>query len=867
MNLGEFRDRRPVVRMSTKGGCWGAIVTVIGILFCLTPGLRAQGVRYDNIVLGPRGGPVASANIAVCAAGASTSSAPCSPLATIYSNEALTQPLANPMQADSLGNYGFWAAPGHYVVQIYGTGLTTRTMNVFLPCDPSNCSMSNATFSSITAGTLNLTGALTVNGRNVATEPVAADAVMYVSPNGNDSAENAPCSPPPVGLICPPVNNGLSWGSAKRTLYAAVTTLQATPQGGILYVAAGTACGGPVSGQGLWLIGAGDSSYSSPPGGWIQVLHPMKIVGEGVNGTTVQNASAPAVAVNCGSAGDNPPLWVTGTNSFRQITFDNLIFSSQANNALKIGISPNDSRTSSNTTGLRFNGDSFAVQSTSGSLGPTVDVGGNTFWIWFNHCAFEANSTATALSDQHQAVIVSPTSSGQPSGLLFFNHTLINNGGIHFYGNSSINGGSLEVNDLTTENDNDGSPAVWITGNIGTGMYRINDVTVADATVNPTYAVKVDNPSTNAFSNPSSVIVSDLSGNGRNVSGPMTVLSQYADNFQNETTEPSASGQVGFFGPRVYGQVDAARRLFPPVTSPWTNGASTLPSNWAVQSDGSVTKTYVTGPDGAAHSAIDVSQTGGTYTPSVTFANSTHTYSVGDYIVAGSWFRSVNGGYATGQPLDLELTSPCVAKPVYGGQYFGALFKGDGQWEWGATAWKVTTGGTCNYIFGGHYDTGIEMQFFGPVVMNIPAGSISDNEAADIAQNLASFPEGLSAGVEATLRGHPFAFGGSGDNYFATLDHTALTANRTYSFPDTNGAVCLATTCGGQVGQISISAATSASHSFGTPYQSTPVCVVSPASNPGSVTWWVTSSKSSVTVTLSASATVTFNFSCFGNPD
>ena len=36
--------------------------------------------------------------------------------------------------------------------------------------------MANASFSSITAGALNLTGSLTVNGRPVATEPKAGDA-------------------------------------------------------------------------------------------------------------------------------------------------------------------------------------------------------------------------------------------------------------------------------------------------------------------------------------------------------------------------------------------------------------------------------------------------------------------------------------------------------------------------------------------------------------------------------------------------------------------------------------------------------------------------------------------------------------------
>ncbi len=858
MSVKRVSDRWAVIRMAGRTGRWGGLVVVfLWILLGPTTLLRAQGVRYDNIVLGPRGGPVASANIAVCAAGASAGTAPCSPLATIYSDEALTQPLANPMQADSLGNYGFWAAPGHYVVQIYGAGVATRTMNVFLPCDPSNCSMSNATFTSITAGTLNLTGALTVNGRTVATEAKNTDALLYVSPNGSDS------------------NDGLSWGSAKQTLYAAVSELeqQSGASGGTIYVAANSSCGGPVAGQGLWLVGGLDPTYTNPPSGWIVAYHPLRIVGVGVT-TWVSNAPGEAgVNLNCGSGttANLPGLWLSGTEV--PLDFENLYFPPNASNALRIGISTSGNRqTGTGGTGISFKDVQFTAESNA-TAGPAVDIGSNSFWIWFQHSIFAADSSAPAQSDQHQALVVDPGTAGSctaQSGLIFLDHNVADNGGIHFYGNCQ-EGGSLTVNDLTTENENDGSPAIWITttaGNMSSGMYRINDVSVSDATVHPTYAVKVDNLSTNSVGPSSSTIVSNVQGQDINVSGPMTILSQYQENFQNITQDPSATGQVGFVGGRVYGQVDAARRLFSPVASRWANLVSTLPSSWTIQSDGTVTKNYVTGPDGASASALDISQTGGSYQPSVIFDNGNKTYAVGDYVIVGGWFRAPAGGpYPGGNALSVNLASPCVTTPIYGSQYLGGFIKGDGQWEWASAAVKVTTGGTCQTNFTGNFSPTVEMQFFAPVEIHVPGGQISDNEAADIAQNLASFPDGVNPPVETTLRGHPFAFGGSGDNYFATLDHTALTANRTYLFPDTNGAVCLATTCGGHVGQISISSAASGSQSFGSSYNSAPVCVASPTSNPGSTTWWVTTSTSSVTVNLSAAATLTFNYACFGNPN
>lgn len=71
-------------------------------------------------------------------------------------------------------------------------------------------------------------------------------------------------------------------------------------------------------------------------------------------------------------------------------------------------------------------------------------------------------------------------------------------------------------------------------------------------------------------------------------------------------------------------------------------------------------------------------------------------------------------------------------------------------------------------------------------------------------------------------------------------------------------------------GTITVStSASSASYSFIQHYGSAPVCMVSPTSNPGSVTWWVTATTTAVTVNTSAnpSASLTFNYICIGNPN
>jgi hypothetical protein len=69
-------------------------------------------------------------------------------------------------------------------------------------------------------------------------------------------------------------------------------------------------------------------------------------------------------------------------------------------------------------------------------------------------------------------------------------------------------------------------------------------------------------------------------------------------------------------------------------------------------------------------------------------------------------------------------------------------------------------------------------------------------------------------------------------------------------------------------GTISISSAISGYYQFsGTGFVSTPVCVVTPTSNLGSVTWYINVSNTQLWIYLSGAATVTFNYICVGNPN
>lgn len=133
-------------------------------LFLFAPAGSGQGSRKDDVVFNSRGTPLAGAAVRVCVMPASGQ--PCSPLALIYSDVALTQALPNPTTTDGLGNYNFYAAPGKYMIEISGPGITTRQIpNVILPSDPTAPAFSSVSSTGgISAFSLNLTGNLTVNG-------------------------------------------------------------------------------------------------------------------------------------------------------------------------------------------------------------------------------------------------------------------------------------------------------------------------------------------------------------------------------------------------------------------------------------------------------------------------------------------------------------------------------------------------------------------------------------------------------------------------------------------------------------------------------------------------------------------------------
>lgn len=85
--------------------------------------------RHSDVVTDPFGNAVEGAEVAVLD---STGN-----LATLYADNALPPTaLANPLATDARGTFWFYAANGHYTLNVTGTGLPTRTVPDVLLADP-----------------------------------------------------------------------------------------------------------------------------------------------------------------------------------------------------------------------------------------------------------------------------------------------------------------------------------------------------------------------------------------------------------------------------------------------------------------------------------------------------------------------------------------------------------------------------------------------------------------------------------------------------------------------------------------------------------------------------------------------------------
>jgi hypothetical protein len=449
-------------------------------------------------------------------------------------------------------------------------------------------------------------------------------------------------------------------------------------------------------------------------------------------------------------------------------------------------VSTNELVTIANVTDDTFNG-SFKVTVVDG-----------THFTYTNSGPDTTSGTGQVVTARSAAINIDSGPTGSGSGLIFMDNTNLNNGNIRYAG--GLNGGSVYINKVSYEGALGllDAPVILITGvtatsDAGATAIHVSNVEVSDATtVVP--GVQVDN----SGNWPDLVLVNRIAAFVR---GRMTVLGgttvgPYQSTYLRQQQYGLRQGQITATG------IDVARRGFSPIASLRTNIANTNPSGWTfTNGTGTITSGF-TAPDGTNGAGRVVGLTGVPNTV-MAFYTSTTALNLGDIYIYGVWVRSATkNGYATGGPPiefifnnagfgagDFCVTNPGTAPGpgIVLGNLAGSN-QGDGQWQWYSGVCKVASNPTSpGTVFGAFLDSTHSADFYAPVVMLFPAGTISDNESFEIANNLSSFPTGVSPGAISMLRGQSFVMG-TGAQFLYSMAGTP-TADRTETWPDIGGIV------------------------------------------------------------------------------
>ena len=757
--IGMDSNRRPAgahapIRTRAQGVAFATLAlgaALVALVAPLAPVAHAQGSRRDDIVFGPGGHPVSGATVTVCQA--SATGTPCAPLATLYTDATLTVPAANPLQTDGIGNYHFYAPAGRYVVQISGPGIsgTLTYRDVILAPDVSSSGSGNniSAFGLTLGGNLSVAGNAAVNGTlavggsmtfsgplninaantgNVAGKSTLADGVQYVTPEGND------------------LNDGLSWGTAKYTVFAAcealpggLTSPPTCGSGTIYYTDASHA--NPTAGAGLWLMGAADPNYASPPAGWLRDSGSLSVIGisKGNNGP---NPHIGRAWLQGGSAADrnHPGVWLSNVQSATLIANMNIQYPGRA---YVVGECSDNTRTNTcNSNGLTFQNTTGNLNNITGN-GPCFDITGASFWIWLRDWGCSGTDTVNAPTDDKSAALLIDGRTNPGVGLIFIEDSNIAGGGIKFY--AGANGGSFSVHGLTTESQH-GEPAAWIAATGGTGDNNVNvsvsDVEVADSVGN---SPAFQNDLLNASG--SMVVLSNMHSGV--VVGPAIVNGQYTSFLNVQTASPLRQGQTGFIRGHAVGVTDATARMFAPSTVRFTNLAKTDATTWT--NSGSTTfTTGITAPDGTTGAGQFVSTSG--IQSGILRPQTPTTLTVGDYFIGAAWVRSQTAnGYANNtMPINVGFNPSLPSALIVNNSY---IVSGDGQWDWVVVICKIITAPSnpYNVQLAVNYDATHTIQVYAPILVYIPLGTISENEIYSYAAALAPYDKNCAVGTTCGL--------------------------------------------------------------------------------------------------------------------
>ena len=690
--------------------------------------------------------------------------------------------------------------------------------------------------------------------------------IQYVSSSGNDSNDGKRWGTAKLTVYA--ALEALPGGSSSSPITAGA---------GTVYVGPGVSVGAS-DGKGLRFVGAASTEYSNPATGWMKISGAISLVCQnGQTGSANSHIpqcseqwgatnSYPAVQLNgtassfsfygfqwqyqgtaitlgidstgsrnnggaqninfkgcSGSGGRSAVGWGPqvdiGSNVF-WVFFDDSTFYGSLE-AWKVNLSRSSNVVTASVVSGGFGGRTHdlpngANVSIRNTIGDTSFNGTFVIQSVLNDTTFTYKQTgpnaslsdAAALGDKVFGITVNPTTAnGTGSGLIEVNRMVAT--GIKFY--DGANGGSMLIRDFTQEGtlSIDDPPGAWFTLRSGHGGGYVNHIEMADSGVNAS-AVVVDGTQS---PDPPAVFGDFLySGNSCLSDGPITITgpifeSVCPNNGLAAGATPFRSGARGVINGVLAAQEDDSRRSFSPPTVRYSNIASTASSGWTLSNPiGVTTTTGVTAPDGT-DGATSYSTNG--VSGNVAFEHGSISISVGDYFIFGVWLRSAND-FA----LDFYLPPADLANTYIAYPKAGAI---DGQWIWTWGIAKITSARTSPVTVE-HYTpvtSASSISAYAPIMIHIPSGTVSDNEAYEIAEHLQTYGSNCLVGTICQLPAQTLAFGGTGQ-FFGRLTHSN-TANRFYAFPDATGKIpyftgtpsgCAVWGTGGQIGGTNVNCET-----------------------------------------------------------
>ncbi|MGH9560919.1 MAG: glycosyl hydrolase family 28-related protein, partial [Terracidiphilus sp.] len=391
-------------------------------LACIAPAARAQGSRKDDIVFGPSGHPVANATIRVCQSGATGT--PCTPLATIYTDATMTVSAPNPFQSDGIGNYHFYAPSGRYEVQISASSIagTITNPDLILPPDTSTIGAGNdiSAFSLTLGGNLNVAGNATINGTlNAPSFNPGSFTPSSLTVAGNETVQG----PRPRIDVTAYGAKGDGGTNDTAAIQAALTAACAQSNRPTVFFP-----------PGAYLVTQTQNPSTAAIFTTCSELH---LEGSSTGGGA-QFLSAPETQIiaQAGASPNAAPVFSFASPQ-NGVTLENLAIDGY-NEAVYVSGS-----------GARFQNTCLAVGAPTGMTDNAALKIADNIWIWFNGGCLQTQSGAVP------DVIIATDSVAASTGLMFFQNSVWNGGGVQYLGRTNPASqvvGNFVFRDITLEN-------------------------------------------------------------------------------------------------------------------------------------------------------------------------------------------------------------------------------------------------------------------------------------------------------------------------------------------------------------------------------------------------------------------------------